>query len=304
MKQIFGFALSCLVIVGVNSLQAQTENASKGAKAPAGYTLAKSGLAYKMIRQTKSAQKPAMSDVLTLNLSYALYKGGKGDSVMFDSRKIPQQELMVQLMPSAYAGDLMEGLSMLANGDSASFITRADSFFLKTAGVPKLPPGIKTGDKLVFQVGLTKYATLAQLQAEQAATDSIAKAEEAVNREKYLAENKITEKPSESGLIIQIEQEGTGSKPQTGQKVTVHYTGYLLNGSKFDSSVGRGEPFTFTIGQGQVIKGWDEGVAQLKTGTKAKLIIPSSIGYGAQGAGANIPPFSTLIFEVELLKTE
>jgi peptidylprolyl isomerase len=83
----------------------------------------------------------------------------------------------------------------------------------------------------------------------------------------------------------------------------VHYTGYLTDGTKFDSSLDRGEPFSFSLGVGQVIKGWDEGIALLKPGAKAKLIIPSSIGYGARNMGS-IPPFSTLIFDVELIKFE
>lgn len=109
-----------------------------------------------------------------------------------------------------------------------------------------------------------------------------------------------------SGLSYEIIKEGTGASPKAGQKVTVHYTGWLDNngqpGTKFDSSVDRGEPFSFVIGVGQVIKGWDEGVATMKVGEKRRLIIPSDLGYGARGAGRIIPPHATLIFDVELLK--
>ncbi len=94
---------------------------------------------------------------------------------------------------------------------------------------------------------------------------------------------------------------GKGASPAAGKKVKAHYTGTLENGKKFDSSVDRNEPFSFNIGVGQVIPGWDEGVMTMKVGGKRKLIIPSKLGYGARGAGGAIPPNATLLFDVELL---
>jgi len=94
---------------------------------------------------------------------------------------------------------------------------------------------------------------------------------------------------------------GKGGQPRKGQRVVVHYTGWLKNGDKFDSSVDRGEPFSFQIGVGQVIRGWDEGVMTMRVGGKRKLIIPSDLAYGRRGAGRAIPPNATLVFEVELL---
>jgi peptidylprolyl isomerase len=105
----------------------------------------------------------------------------------------------------------------------------------------------------------------------------------------------------DSGLQYEELAEGTGERPNRGQSVTVHYTGWLSNGKKFDSSVDRGQPFVFTLGVGQVIKGWDEGVATMKVGGKRKLLIPPQLGYGARGAGGVIPANADLVFEVELI---
>ena len=107
---------------------------------------------------------------------------------------------------------------------------------------------------------------------------------------------------SESELKITINQEGSGDRADIGMSVSVHYTGKLEDGTVFDSSIPRGQPFTFTLGAGQVIKGWDLGVEGMKVGEKRKLVIPPHLGYGVRGAGATIPPNATLIFDVELLE--
>ncbi|KAF0101438.1 MAG: fkbP [bacterium] len=104
-----------------------------------------------------------------------------------------------------------------------------------------------------------------------------------------------------SGLIIDELNLGEGEEAKTGDTVRVHYTGWLTDGSKFDSSVDRDEPFDFPLGRGYVIRGWDEGVAGMRVGGRRKLTIPADLGYGARGAGGVIPPNATLVFEVELL---
>jgi FKBP-type peptidyl-prolyl cis-trans isomerase FkpA len=104
-----------------------------------------------------------------------------------------------------------------------------------------------------------------------------------------------------SGLKYTDTKVGTGAEAKAGQTASVHYTGWLTNGTKFDSSKDRGQPFSFRLGGGQVIKGWDEGVQGMKVGGTRKLTIPADLGYGARGAGGVIPPGATLIFDVELL---
>ncbi len=109
------------------------------------------------------------------------------------------------------------------------------------------------------------------------------------------------ESTTASGLKITDLETGQGDEARTGQTVEVHYTGWLENGTKFDSSLDRRQPFRFRLGAGEVIRGWDEGVAGMKVGGKRKLLIPAALGYGARGAGGVIPPNATLVFEVELL---
>jgi peptidylprolyl isomerase len=121
---------------------------------------------------------------------------------------------------------------------------------------------------------------------------------------KAAAKPAVKEVKMKDGLKYQDMKVGTGASPHKGQTVVVHYTGWLTDGKKFDSSVDRGQPFKFQIGMGQVIKGWDEGVATMKVGGKRKLTIPPELGYGAAGAGGVIPGNATLVFDVELLGLE
>lgn len=112
----------------------------------------------------------------------------------------------------------------------------------------------------------------------------------------------MTEKMTDSGLKYEDLVEGDGEQATAGNNVTVHYTGWLTDGTKFDSSLDRNDPFRFPLGGGRVIRGWDEGVQGMKVGGKRRLTIPPQLGYGAAGAGGVIPPNATLVFEVELLE--
>jgi FKBP-type peptidyl-prolyl cis-trans isomerase FkpA len=114
----------------------------------------------------------------------------------------------------------------------------------------------------------------------------------------------MSEKITDTGLKYDDLDLGTGELAIAGNRVSVHYTGWLLDGDKFDSSLDRNQPFQFTLGKGMVIAGWDEGVAGMKVGGKRRLTIPPQLGYGAQGAGGVIPPNATLVFDVELLSIE
>jgi FKBP-type peptidyl-prolyl cis-trans isomerase FkpA len=133
------------------------------------------------------------------------------------------------------------------------------------------------------------------------ATSSTQSSQPIASQESTPATSKDEAKKS-TELVISDEAVGEGTVAKRGDRVTVHYTGWLLNGTKFDSSKDRNQPFSFSLGAGNVIPGWDQGVAGMKVGGKRKLTIPPELGYGVRGAGGVIPPNATLVFEVELLK--
>lgn len=147
-------------------------------------------------------------------------------------------------------------------------------------------------------MSIRRSAVVVAVLATMCAMPVMAVQEKAAVKEKTAAAKTVT---TASGLKYVDVKVGKGASPVKGKQVKVHYTGTLENGKKFDSSVDRNEPFTFVIGVGQVIPGWDEGVMSMKVGGKRKLIIPSKLGYGARGAGSDIPPNATLLFDVELL---
>lgn len=416
-----------------------------------GFNKTKTGIYYKMHIENPDGRKADTGDILTMDMVYRMK-----DTTLFDSR-MNDQPMMLTLMPGQYPGDIYEALAMMRVGDSATFIIRADSFFLKTAGMKELPTFVKPKSNMYFDVKLNSARSEAEIQQER--DEMVAQRKELEPQElaSYLAENNITTAPTASGIyyienvkgsgalpkagdrlkvhfiistlagpqlyssydqgqpmelevgkefdnkgitevlsmmrkgakataiipselaygaegrgemvaphtsmkyeveIVDIipkdvyekqkqQQEtemkqmedqnklrekanilkylqdnnlkaaptasglyyfeqvkGTGATPQPGQKVKVHYTGKLLNGNKFDSSVDRGQPFEFQLGMGQVIRGWDEGIALMQVGGKALLVIPSELAYGSRAMGDRIPAYSPLVFEVELLGVE
>lgn len=261
-----------------------------------GYEQTEKGLYYKIHSAGADGQAIAEGDIVTLQLRYTT----EADSVLFDS-KTTGQPTRLKVIESKYPGDIMEGFTMLKVGDSASFITSADSFFTKIANV-ELPAFIPQGSYLKFYVDVEKAQSEEAMMAEREAEMAAQKEQEMQVLSDYIADSGIEVEPKESGLYYIETTPGKGPSPERGQTVKVHYKGTLLNGEVFDSSYDRGEPLEFALGAGQVIRGWDEGIGYMKKGGKATLIIPSELAYGPQSPpGSIIQPYSTLIFEVELI---
>ena len=301
-KRIISLAAMALMMVG--TLTACSE------KNPyPGYQKNQNGLYYQFFTQNEG-EKPQVGDLLEVNVCCMI-----NDTTPL----IPATQNMMKLQDPAFAGDINEGLAMMHKGDSASFIVNIDSTFKHLFGQPTLPAEFKSTDVMRFEVKLNdfypekvyaqKFANdVKNRNAERAAKlqndypDETAKA--AKEMANYLAKNNIVAEPTESGLIYVVTEPGNGEKPEVGKPVTMHYTGKLLDGTVFDSSVERNEPFQFVLGVGQVIPGWDEGVQLMSKGEKGVLYIPYYLGYGERQAGDKIVPYSNLMFEVELIDFE
>lgn len=269
-----------------------------------GYTRAENGLHYKFFNHDEAAEKVQEGDGMVI--SY-LITNQKNDSVIIDSKNTSSDGsgyVRFGMSKSSFVGSFEDGMMMMAKGDSAAFIVSADSFFLKTNRQNELPPGFAPGQYLrgIFKIkDVVRKKELEENQKKQQAEQEVmmkeAEAKEKPALEKYLADNKITTKPTASGLIYIETKKGSGASPKETDVIKMHYTGTLLDGTVFDSSIGK-EPIEYPLNQ--MIQGWIEGVQLMKKGGKAKLIVPSALGYGPRGGGP-IPPFSPLVFEVELL---
>ncbi len=204
------------------------------------------------------------------------------------------------LMDSLYEGDIYAALRMMHVGDSASFILDGKEFFKHFMQDTIYPFG---DAPLYFDVKLYGQMPAAQFQQMRAEYESMLKEKQAAEADSiraYIDKNKIKVQPTPEGIYIITTKKGTGAQPEPMQDVTVHYTGKFLDGKKFDSSVDRGEPFTFTLGARQVIPGWEVAVSKMHVGDKATVLIPSDYAYGERG-NYGIPPFSPLVFDIELL---
>jgi len=284
----------------------------------------KSGIEYKIFKKVGNKYEPRevavtgdptykerIGKILGLHIEYRTAK----DSLLMSSR--------VQRMGIAapfpldsvkQKGAEAEAFAMLQPGDSAVFRFNADTLAMKNSGRPAPPFIKKQGNTITMLVKAEKVQTRDEAMADQqkqmmdaqvkmqAHAKEQLKADDVILQD-YIKKNNLTAQRDTSGVYYIITQAGSGAKPKTGQTVSVQYKGTLLDGKEFDSSAkgNGGKPIEFPLGVGQVIPGWDKGIALLPKGSKAVLLIPSSLAYGQRGAGADIPADAPLRFDVELV---
>jgi len=255
------------------------------------------GLYYKFYVQNDSTQQVQNADIVWISFVIR-----DADSVINKGMTgLPMEE-------SIFKGDMINALEMMHKNDSATFVFRADTFYKYYMNNM---PYTKKNKYIYFDVKVLDIKSKAEVEAIQR---QYRQQMEAMMEQYRLQEDsliqvcvkmaEITTKPTESGLYKKILKKGTGKTPKNGQQVGVHYTGKLADNTVFDSSVTRDEIFTFTLGNQEVISGWEEAVATMKTGEKAVFVIPSKLAYGAGSQGLPFPPYSPLIFEIELISVQ
>lgn len=255
-----------------------------------------SGLEYIIVEKGKSDVKLKDGDVISLLMTYETEDG----KVLFNSAQTNRIYLRTVSKSSHAGGSFEDGLKLLGVGDSAIFRINAESFLRYSESHSKIPADIKPEDFIIVKLRVLEIVEKEDF--DHVLSDKY-HADETIEMElltTYLKNANITIKPSNSGLYYVETLKGTGKQAQQGNQITVHYTLTTIDGQFIETSLDK-SPISFKLGAGELIDGFEEGISNMKEGGKATLIIPSKIGYGKKGKD-NIMPYSTLIFDVELIK--
>ena len=280
MKKVFVNPLVIVMLVALTMLACSSKYA--------GYDKTESGLYYKLFEVSKDTVKARVGDWVSMTMRYA-YK----DSILFDSKAAMGNPVRFQLPPSEFKGDIYEGIQMLHPGDSADFIVNADSLFIKTFRQPARPAFIDSNSVIHFYITLlTVDSPISMMKKEEDAL------------KKYIEEKKITIEPSPTGLYFIETLAGKGAKIDSGVWVKAHFKVSLIDGKQIFSTLDRGEPMSFEYGKRFDTPGFEEGVGKMLKGGKATLIVPSKIAFGEMGRGAMVPPYSTVIYDLEVVDVQ
>ena len=262
-----------------------------------GFKKDESGLYYKFYVENKEAAQPQLDDVVEI-----IYGFRTQDSVIMENVQRHNQ-----ILESLFPGDIYTALRKLHLGDSATFIMNGDTFYHYFMGQP-----FEFDKKeLYFDVKLLNIIPKEEFEKQQAEQmkqyeamiEEFRLSEDSLIND-YIKTHSIKVKPTTSGLYLIKNVSGKGNSIVKGSKIKVHYTGKLLDGTIFDSSVERGSPIDLVAGQGSVIPGWEEALLLMKEGDHATVLIPSKLAYGSRGAGYTIMPYTPLLFEMEIVEVE
>lgn len=277
MKKVLVYPLVMVMLVALTVVACSSKYA--------GYDKSDTGLYYKLFKVSKDTVKARIGDYVSLDMRYT-YK----DSTLFDSKKAMGEPVRFQVPPSDFKGDIYEGIRMMSAGDSASFIINADSLFKKTFRQPSRPPFIDSNSVIYFHITLHSVSNPAGM-----------KANEQVLLKKYIEDKKITVAPQPSGLYYIETVAGKGKAIDTGYWVKAQFKVSLIDGKEIFSSYERPEPMEFECGKKFDTPGFEEGITKMLKGGKATFIVPSEIAFGEEGRGNIVPPYSTIIYDVEVI---
>ncbi len=295
MKRILVAAAALLLVASIST------SCGKG---PKGFKQTENGLYYKFYVEG-DAEKAQIGEIIIAEIWVYM-----GDSLQYTNAGTP--EPMFQVMESQHGGDMMEALQMIGKGDSVKFAFNMDTLRKYN---PQMPAD--DGNKyLYYTIKVEGTYTEAEFEAKMAEDKVTGEAEELAKLESYIAEKGITAKPNANGVYVIIKSQGNGATATKGKTISVNYTGALIDGKVFDTSLESVakenemqlrpsyEPLSFEVGAGQMIQGFDKSVEGMKVGTKAQLIIPSNMAYGSQSRSDLIPAFSTLVFDIEVMSVK
>lgn len=288
---------------------ASTMLAACGGGEMKGYKQTESGLYYRFERQCKDSVQVQRGDVLVGEMTLRLDSTVLGSNVGNPAR-------LMQAEPM-YAIPLHEGVLLMHKGDRAVFSYEADTVakFLESR---QMPPTYEPGKGMRFywEINLQDIVSRAELEEEEENFRNEmekARVEEPNLIKQYVADQGITEKPRDNGLYVIVKKKGKGPKVAVGRQVSLNYTGRLLDGTVFDSSdpdecTAAGlqwhEPLSYIVGKMSLIPGWEQGVMDQPEGTSLRIVMPSALGYGPQGSGQQIPPYSPLVFDIDILSVK
>lgn len=273
------------------------------------YEKTETGLMYKFHNQSNDTTHPKYGEVVRIKMAKRA-----GDSTLESTNLISPDGIEQYLRPPAFKGAIEEGIIKMSIGDSATFLISTDSinkYFPAQDSSKNFTPGTL----LAFDIKLMDIRSVEEVQAEddQRRQEYInqRKGKEPQELSQYIQDNHIEVKPSVTGMYFVEKEKGQGNSPKSGDAVVVHYTGSFLDGTIFDSSVKRSQPFEFVVdaqGEGGVIPGWNEAIKKMKQGAVVSIVLPSSLAYGSGGymdpqtGRYFIPPYAPMKFDIQLLE--